>query len=306
MALVYLAAAKGITYLGFLGLTGAVCAHFMVAILSHHAGARLGPLEEAMGRPVRRVAVTSALLLMGAAACRVYAQTYSVFGLDEPVTLELMQLVAFETRWGTQWLPQLSATVFAVISVGLMLLVPAMGWWMTAAAGAALAVTLPMTGHAMSYTGGAALPWALQAGHGLAAGLWLGTLTAVLATIRSRSLRQTPESDVAAASLVGSFSPLAIVAVVVVVATGLVTATLYLDSWGQLWQTSYGRTLMGKVSLMIGTCATGAYNWRIIRPRLGSSEGSRALARSGGFELGLACAVLTLTAVLVHLPLPGE
>ena len=158
----------------------------------------------------------------------------------------------------------------------------------------------------MSHPGGAALPWTLQVGHGVAGGLWLGSLAAVLATVRSSGVRAVDERGQLTASLVNVFSPLAVAAVGTLLVTGIATATLYLDHWSQLWRTPYGRMLVGKVVLMLATGAVGAYNWKRLRPRLGTSRERATLLNSAGLELALACVVLAVTAVLVHLPLPNE
>ena len=306
LALAYLSLAKGVTYLGFFGLVGVVAVRLVVVPVCCRRGAVAPALFPVADRQIRRLALGSAALLACAAIARLYAQTYSVFGLDEPVTVELMRRVALETRWGTQWVPQLRATLFAVASVVLTVVRPRAGWWFTAAAAAALAVTLPMTGHAMSHAGGAGLPWTLQVGHGVAGGLWLGTLAGVVATVRSPRVRAVDARGQLTAALVNTFSPLAVAAVGTVMVTGIATATLYLDHWGQLWHTRYGLTLVGKVVLMLATGAVGAYNWRRLRPRLGTAPGRATLITSASLELALACMVLAVTAVLVHLPLPHE
>ena len=306
LALAYLSLAKGVTYLGFFGLVGAVAVRLVIVPVCRRGGAIAPALFPVVDRQIRRLALGSAVLLTCAAIARLYAQTYAVFGLDEPVTIELMWRIALETRWGTQWVPQLRATLFAVAAVVLTMIRPGAGWWFTAAAAAALAVTLPMTGHAMSHSGGAGLPWTLQVGHGLAGGLWLGALAGVAATVRSPRVRAVDAGGQLTAALVNTFSPLAVAAVATVMVTGVATATLYLDHWGQLWHTEYGLTLVGKVVLMLATGAVGAYNWRRLRPRLGATSGRAALTTSAGLELALASVVLAVTAVLVHLPLPHE
>ena len=57
---------------------------------------------------------------------------------------------------------------------------------------------------------------------------------------------------------------------------------------------------------MLAVGAVGAYNWRSVKPRLEDPEASKLLMRTGKIELAFAAVVLVLTAVLVHLPMPGE
>ena len=91
-----------------------------------------------------------------------------------------------------------------------------------------------------------------------------------------------------------------------VLVTGTATGVLYIEHWRDLWQTPYGLMLSGKVILVLATGAVGAYNWRVLRPKTGTPLGQALLIRSARLELVLACAVLTLTALLVHLPMPHE
>ena len=110
----------------------------------------------------------------------------------------------------------------------------------------------------------------------------------------------------ASASSWGRFSPLAVAAVVTLAGSGVLTAVLYLDALAELWTTAWGRTLALKVGLFAATGAVGAYNWRRLTPRLGDAPGTAALLRSARLELALAIVLLAVTAVLVHLAMPGE
>lgn len=52
-----------------------------------------------------------------------------------------------------------------------------------------------------------------------------------------------------------------------------------------------------------GRRAFGAYNWRRLRPQLGTPSATTALTKSAAIELSLAALVLGITSVLVALPL---
>ena len=304
LALAYLALAKWVTYLGLLGLTG-VCAARLFII--PRCARRLDPdpaAAEILERRLRTIGVTAAALLLAGAAARLYAQTYSVFGLDEPVTLELLRLIALESRWGGRWVPQVVAAAGATVAVGWMTVQPRVGWWVVAVAVVALWVTQPMTGHAVALE--TAFPWVLQVGHGLAAGLWLGTLAALMAGAVAITRGRHTVADTWVAALIQTFSPLALAAVGGVVLTGVLTSLFYLDSVSQLWSTAYGQMLLVKGGLVATTGAVGAYNWRALRPRLGDAAATRSLFRSAGLELLLAMGLLGATAVLVHLAMPRE
>ena len=321
-ALVLLAVAKWVTYAGLVGLTGAVAIRRLLdppAGAAESAGGgvdRQGgappagkaakgaaePAAASVERRVRALAAASAAALLAGAAARLYAQTWSVFGLDEPVTPELVRVIAVESRWAAGWRPQAAFAVLAALAAAGWRLRPRAGWWLLAFAAAGAWVTLPLTGHAMSAHTRA--PWLLQAAHGIGAGLWIGTLAALVAA--AGGIAERPQGHRRVADLVGRFSPLALAAVGSIAVTGVLTAALYVGGVADAETTGYGRVLLGKVLLFLAAGAVGAYNWRRLTPRLGNEAGTRALLRSARLELALAAGVLAATAVLVHLAMPGE
>ncbi len=290
LALVWLAAAKWLTDLGLV---------WMVGVLAFTAIGRLvgvSPPRSSVGQ----AGVALAVLVVGCAA-RLWAQTYSTFGLDEPVTGELIRLVAEETRWGGRWMLQAGSLAGAALLAGLLPLAPRWGWPALGMATLAMVGTAPLTGHAVA---GESVWWPmlLQGLHLVCAGAWLGTLGALFAS-GLVSLRAEPAQ---AAAVVERFSPLALGAAVTVAVSGGLTALIYVGELSQLWTSSYGRVLSLKTTLFLGTAAVGAYNWRKVRPRLDSAGGIQALRRAGAVELTVALLLLAVTAWLVHLPMPGE
>ena len=295
-ALLLLAGAKWVTYLGLTGLTGAVA---VGRLLAPPTGA-VEPRGGAVDRRLRLVAAVSAAALALGAAARLYAQTWSVFGLDEPVTLELVRLVGVESRWAGGWRPQAGVAVLAVVGAAWWTRWPTGGWWLTALAAAGAWVTLPLTGHAAGFD--TVLPHIAQVAHGIGAGLWVGALAVIVAV--APPLGRGPEGRGRVADLVRRFSPVALAAVSTIVVAGVVSGVLYLGSVDDLWATPYGRVLLLKVVLFLAAGAVGGYNWRRLTPRLGESSGPARLLRSARLELLLAAAVLLVTAFLVHLAMP--
>lgn len=310
LSLLYLTLAKWFTYVGLFALAG-VCT-LRLAILP-----RAARREEATDVPhllstgLAPLAAWAAVLVGLAALARLLAQTYSVFGLDEPVTFGLVRVIAIDSRWGAHWMPQAGAAAL-VLAAGVLILVQPrlrVAWWTAAVGASALVVTLPLTGH-MAALGGEVGP-VVQAVHLLAGGLWLGTLSAILlsgvrAAVRRSDFPAGQSADRWLAHVVDVFSPLAVVAVTTAVLTGVFIAFRFLDSAAQLWTSGYGRMLLLKTALVCGTGAVGLYNWRRLRPRLGGEQGSAELWRTGRLELFVGAGLLLVTAVLVHLPLPGE
>ena len=289
-ALVWLAAAKWVTDVGLLWMVGALVFY----AISRFAG--VAPPRSTVGQ----AGVVLAVLVVGCAG-RLWAQTYATFGLDEPVTGELIRLVAEDTRWGGRWVLQASSLAGAALLAGLVPVAPRWGWPALGVATLLMIGTAPLTGHAVA---GETVWWPmlLQGLHLLGAGAWLGTLGVLLAS-GLVSLRAEPGQ---AASVVERFSPLALGAAATVGVTGGLTAILYVSEFSQLWTSTYGRVLLLKTTLFLGTAMVGAYNWRKVQPRLGAPDGVAALRCAGAFELTIAVVLLAVTAWLVHLPMPGE
>jgi putative copper export protein len=57
-----------------------------------------------------------------------------------------------------------------------------------------------------------------------------------------------------------------------------------------------------KLAILGIVALTGLYNWRFVRPRLGTDEATSKLQRSAGMEVAVAVLILLVTAVLVASP----
>jgi copper transport protein len=187
----------------------------------------------------------------------------------------------------------------AFIGFALVRAVPSFGWTL-AAIGVLFAVLQPL------YTG-RNLAGKVNAVHVLAASTWLGTLL-VLTLAGIRGLIRSPASGSQraelVADLVNSFSPLALTASAIVAITGATTAWLHLKRISALWTTSYGIALLVKLGLVLVVVILGAWNWKRVRPSLGTEGTEHTIRRSATMELTFAALVLIATSVLVTLPSP--
>jgi putative copper export protein len=104
--------------------------------------------------------------------------------------------------------------------------------------------------------------------------------------------------------MVGAFSPVALVGAGLAIGAGSLMAYAYVGDLASLRSTRYGLTLLVKVSLLALTMALGAWNWRRVKPRLGTGSATRELRRSATLELCVALVLLGVTAVLVALSAP--
>lgn len=143
--------------------------------------------------------------------------------------------------------------------------------------------------------------------HRLMASFWIGTLfILVVAGLGSvlRDERSRARRGAIAADMVNGFSSLALVCGGLLVLTGLTTAWRHLNPLSSLWSTPYGYALIVKLCLVACVFALGAWNWRRMRPTLGTEDAAVAIRRSATKELSVAALVLVATAILVSLPSP--
>jgi putative copper export protein len=103
-------------------------------------------------------------------------------------------------------------------------------------------------------------------------------------------------------ALVNIFSPLALVMAGIAVFTGAMNALIHISAFSDLWTTPYGRLLALKIGLVLLTMTMGAYNWRVVKPSLGTELGTRDLKRSARSEVAMGAIIIVITAILVATP----
>jgi putative copper export protein len=194
---------------------------------------------------------------------------------------------------------KLAMLAVAFIGFALVRAAPSFAWTL-AAIGVIVTVLQPL------YTG-RNFAGKVNAVHILAASTWLGTLlvltlVGIRSLIRSNSGGQQRAELVA--DLVNSFSPLALTASAIVAMTGVTIAWLHLKRISALWATSYGIALMVKLVFVTIVVVLGAWNWKRVRPSLGTEGTEQIIRRSATMELTFAALVLIATSVLVTLPSP--
>ncbi len=293
LAFAYGAAGRWLTYLSVIAIVGN--AGFVLFVRKTWR-ARANHRARSIESTILRVGLAAAFVLLGATAWRLYAQANSSFGLNEPLRWSHVRIVAFDTAWGSRWLWQMGASVVAALLFVPTKFLRRHETLFTVTAAVAVTVVVPLTGHAVSREGAEGLSFVLQVVHVLSVGLWIGTLLVIMTLA-------VPAGRDAFVAAIRAFSPLAIVAVATLAASGLLTSIVYLESISQLWSGAYGRVLVLKLCLFGAVAGFGAYNWRRLRPVLDASGSAHRMKRTAVIELCLAGLTLALTAVLVALPL---
>jgi len=239
----------------------------------------------------RRVPAGGGLLLSVAVAL-------AIVGLCAMLRAELALVGApsllplFETPEGTYLLALGVALAVCVGAVACVDLWPAR-WsllFLGAAAAAAMLVHV-LAGHADAPSSWRVVNVAVQWVHMTGIGVWVGGLAWLLLGIRGMT-----NTDRAAA--VGAFSRVATVTLGVVLATGVARGIVEVGSLGDLFDTTYGITLLVKVGLVAVLVALGALNHFRAVPALGRGTGARSFTLNSRGELVVAAAVLAATALL--------
>jgi putative copper export protein/methionine-rich copper-binding protein CopC len=278
-------------------LFGAVAFHFVVLRAANEVGGEAW-IEHADSRLARAATISTAVLICATAA-RLVVQSLAVHGQDEVFDLSLIRGLLLQTRWGYAWLAAFAAAIATLAALSL----PARARWKVAAGlCVVLAGAQAISGHAV-IAGPAAI--AADGVHLMAAGGWIGGLTALMFVgIPAAMTIAEPQRLVVIARLVNRFSPMALISAGMLVMTGAINGFVHLRSLPALWQSEYGQTLLWKLGVLSIVAATGAYNWKRVRPSLHESAGVSRLRRSASIELAVAAVVIVVTAVLVATPPP--
>ena len=238
----------------------------------------------AIGRPDTRIVIAACAVGLVAALLAVALQGLlgSAGGLGDLFDRTTID-GSLDTRTGAGWAIRSGiwavalALALAVRREPVLLALPA----------AALAVSMPLAGHAWSQSPrGVLVPADLV--HVVAAGAWLGTLVFLL--VGRGSVAQTR-----------TFSAMALPAIAALAIAGGVQAWFYLDSPADFVTDAYGIALLAKIALLGLIVALGARNRRELA-RDANPGRLRAVMRA---EVAVALVVIAATAVLVRLAPPA-
>jgi len=166
-------------------------------------------------------------------------------------------------------------------------------WLVVAGDAAAAAMLVRATG---GHAGAQPLQVVVQWIHFMVVAVWVGGFTLLLLLLRARRGADAPVAEAR------SYSRLAGLALLVVVASGLVRAFNELGGWSAIrnvLDTSYGTTLVIKVAIVLGLVALGAINRTKAIPKL--EDGSPMLSRLIGVEAVTAVVIFGVTATLTGL-----
>jgi putative copper resistance protein D len=164
---------------------------------------------------------------------------------------------------------------------------------------AALALALvSASSHAAAIAPGTMLAVASDVTHLLGTGVWLGSLVPLALLLRAASREAGADARPCAVLAARRFSRAALIAMLVLMASGVMNALAQVESVAALAGTTHGRLLLAKLAVLVPILALAIVNRTRILPALPGSNAIRRLAAFVGVEAGLALVLLVLAAAM--------
>jgi putative copper export protein/methionine-rich copper-binding protein CopC len=250
---------------------------------------------------VRRLALFAAVFVILSNILRLWLQFGSLHGPERLFEGDLLGALLVKGGWGKAWIAQTVAAIGYLVSVAIKTEDRSDSWYSAIPFAVVAAAAPAFSGHAAAVQQMAIVPILDDAVHVLAASAWLGTLAVLMFAALPRIVR-SEDGFVKLAALVNVFSPLALVMAGIAVFTGAMNAFIHIAAFSDLWTTPYGRLLALKIGLVLLTMTMGAYNWRVVKPALGTEAAARDLKRSARSEVAMGAMIVVITAILVATP----
>jgi putative copper export protein len=273
--------------------------HAAAVLVLGHVGAYLVLRRSGFDAPARveRSLTRWSAVLLASTIGMLAAQAYSWFGLDAFASVTWLPEMVGQTAWGHAWrITALAATAVTGIAIVARLTTPGRPVLLLLAA-AIVSGTVPLVGHGGS---GGAFTRIMHGAHLAAAGFWIGTLVVLTLAAWPDVTHRAAGRD-AIGSLLAAFSPLALISVGALFATGAVLSVQNVGSLAALTGTAYGRVLLAKAAGALVVSGLGFVNWRTHARRMDLSS----IRRRAIVEWSVAIVVvLALTAWLGGLDQP--
>ncbi len=256
---------------------------------------------EMKARMEQRAAVmglAASVLVIIAALARLYLESRMMMNAMPEMHMSMTRM-AMHTQWGRALRLEIGATLVALLAFALAARRSRGAWVVATISAVVIAVTPALSGHAAASPRFTSLMIGTDFLHVLSGSAWLGSLLAVMVVGVPLSLTlEGAERWRAVASLVNSFSPVALAAAALVVFSGVIASWVHLEHLTALWQTAYGQVLLVKLFLVAIALSIGAYNSRQVQPRLATEAGTGHLRRSALVELSVGFLILLVTGFL--------
>jgi putative copper export protein len=269
---------------------------------------------QALSRGAARSVVFGALLAAAATLLDLFVQVAELRGKTVLSGVGMAELVRFATQTTVGRLSLARAGTLLLMAPAALLL-GRHRWYVTGLLGGSAIVLTSLVSHAAAQPVGRYTLIALQVTHISSAAVWLGVLIQLLLAHRTIQRATSSTANALAAEIVRRFSPVALMAVSLLVLSGAVLAWRFLGSIGALFTSSYGLTLLIKLALVALALSAGLVNYQIIRPQLLAMDRSdmdvvkpvlRRFGRVLELEVTAGLLVITVAGILASVSPPGK
>jgi copper transport protein len=260
--------ARWLELAGWVALTGVV-AFGAINILLVRSGLSQSERWSLIGRWRNTMFVAFGVALTGM-VMGIWAQTLRVSG-EESIALpdpDALGDVLAETSYGNGWLVRLLLGAVLLLGAGAFPRLDKRWHWLTftlISFGGLL--TISWTGHANAEPR-RTVAIAVDFVHLSCASVWLGGLVALVVGLAAIRGSDRPETASTAAALVRRHSLTSLIAMGVIVTTGILSASFHVGGFRSLRSEDYGVTLLAKVALLIVVLVAAAINLLVLKPRV--------------------------------------
>src|SRR5262249_29265500 len=146
--------------------------------------------------------------------------------------------------------------------------------------------------HAAAISPGTARAVASDVTHLLGTGVWLGGLVALVSLLRAAARDDGADARPYAVIAARRFSRAALVAMLLLIASGVMNALVEVESIPALAGTAHGRLLIAKLALLLPILGLAVVSRARLLPAVAAPNVMRRLATFVGVEAGLALVLL--------------
>ena len=287
--------ARTFSFVGLLALIGVTAFRMLVLPRARELDV---DIRGRMKRRAAAIGLAASVLVIASAFARIFLESQMMSAMPGMQTMSMTDM-AMHTRWGFALRLELGAALVAFVSFALATRRVRGAWLVASISAIVLAVTPALAGHAAASPKLPSLMIASDFLHVLGGASWLGSLLTLMVVCVPLSLTLNGvERWSFIASLVNSFSPIALISAAVVVVSGLIASWVHLEHLSALWQTAYGQVLLLKLFLVAIVLTIGAYHFGRVQPQLVNELGSARLRRSAAVELSVGFLILLVTGFL--------
>jgi copper transport protein len=245
--------------------------------------------QQAQARFERRFSLPTLLILLLANGGVLLGQALTLTGGNVPAAFasSVLGSLISSGSFGAYWLMRVISLslLLAVALYRVQLKAPSRRLatllsWIQLLLGLTLFIAMTMSSHAAA-AGPSNRVYAVVGDwlHLVAAALWVGGMFSIATTyipvLRRLSVAERAHALV---TMLPYYSPWAVLGVLLMAATGPLSATVELSSWEQFLSTAYGRVLAVKILLVGAMLLTSAFHLFVLRPRLQREEMNYASA----------------------------